>query len=119
MTPLFFNAIIKSMLFIQVNIKPVVRVYSIDTDVFVILISCLHQLNCKSMYLNWSTEEPINLTLIASSSGDEKAKGLAGFHVLTDCDTVEKFTCKSKETWTKHFLHADRKTLKAFCRYPQ
>ena len=90
-----------------------------DTDVFLILVSCFHQVNCKSMYLNWSTEELIDLTLIASSLDDEKAKALAGYHALTGCDTVEKFTSKSKEVWTKHFLQADSKILNAFCRYPQ
>ena len=58
-------------------------------------------------------------TLIPSSFGDEKAKALARFHVLTGCDTVEKFTSKSKEPWTKHFLQADSKILNAFCKYPQ
>ena len=119
MTPLSLNTIIKSMFFVQVNIEPVVHVYSNDTDVFVILVSCLHQLNCKSVYLNWSTEELIDLTLRASGLGNEKAKALAGFHVLTGCDPVEKFTGKSKEAWTKHFLQADSKVLNAFCRYSQ
>ena len=45
-----------------------------DTDVFVILASCLHQLYCKSMYLNWSMEEFIGLNLIASNLDDEKTK---------------------------------------------
>ena len=90
-----------------------------DTDVFVIFASCLHQLNCKSVYLNWSTEELIDLTLIASSLSDEKAKALAGFLALAGCDTVEKFKSKSKEAWIKHFLQADSKILNTFCRYPQ
>ena len=95
------------------------HVYSNNTDVFVIIVSHLHQPNCKSMCLNWLTKELINLNLIARSSGDKKAKALAGFHVLTGCDTVEKFTSKLKEAWTKLFLQADSKILKAFCRYPQ
>ena len=107
------------MFFVQVNIEPVVHVYSNDTDVFVILVSCLHQLNCNSMCLNLSTKELIDLTLTASSLGDKKAKGLTGFHALTGSDIVEKFTSKSKEAWTKHFLQADSKILNSFCRYSQ
>ena len=71
------------------------------------------------MYLDRSTIELIDLTLIVSSLGDEKAKALAGFHPLTGCDTVKKFSSKSKEAWTKHFLQADSKILNALCRYPQ
>ena len=71
------------------------------------------------MHLNWSNAELMDLTLIASSLDDEKAKPLAGFHALTGCDTVKKFTSKSNEAWTKHFLQADSKILNAFCRYPQ
>ena len=96
MAPLSLNAIIKSMFFPQVNIESVVRVYSKDTDVFILLVTRLHQLSCKSMQLNWSTEELIDLTLIASGYGDEKSKVFAGPHLLTGCDTVEKFTSKSK-----------------------
>ena len=69
--PLSLNVIIKSMFFIQVNNQLCV---SNDTDVFVILASCLHQLYCKSMYLNWSMEEFIGLNLIASNLDDEKTK---------------------------------------------
>ena len=63
-----------------------------DMYVFIIIASCLHQLNRKSMYLNWSTEELIDQTLIASSLGNEKTKALPGFYALAGCDTVEKFT---------------------------
>ena len=107
------------MFFAQFNIEPVESVYSNDTDVFVILVSCLHQLNCKSKYLNWLIEELIDLIFIASSPDDEKAEALAGFHVLSGCDTVEKFTSKSKEAWKKHFLQADSKISNTFCRYPK
>ena len=99
MTPLTINVFIKLMFFVQVNIEPIVSVYSTDKNA---------QLNCKSMYLNWSSEEVINLILITSSLDDEKAKALAGFPALTGCDTMEKFKGKSKEAWTK-FLQADCK----------
>ena len=70
------------------------------------------------MYLNWLTKELIDITLIACNLDDEKAKALAGFHALTGC--VKKFTIKSKEAWTKHFLQANSKVLNnPFCRYPQ
>ena len=113
------NAIIKSMFLVQVNIEPAVRVYFKNTDIFDILVFCLHQPNCKSMNLNWSTKELIDLTLMASSLGDEKPKAMAGFHVPTGCDTVEKFTSKSKETWKKHFLQAGSKIFNAFYWHPE
>ena len=68
----------------------------------------MHQLNCKSMYLNWSSEEVINLILIASSLDYKKAKALAWFPALTGCDTMEKFKGKSREAWTK-FLQVNCK----------
>ena len=80
--PLPLNIIIKLIFFVQVNIEAVVSVYSNNTDVFVILVSCFHQRNCKSMYLNRSTKELIDLTLLASSLDDEKVKALTGFHML-------------------------------------
>ena len=46
-------------------------------------------------------------------------KALPGFHALTGCDTVEKFTSKSKEALAKQFIEADSKTLNAFRRYHQ
>ena len=56
---------------------------------------------------------------MASSLGDEKPKAMAGFHVPTGCDTVEKFTSKSKETWKKHFLQAGSKIFNAFYWHPE
>ena len=102
MMPSFLNTIAKSIFFVQVNIEPVVRVCSNDTDAFVILVSCLQQLNCKSLHLNWSTEEHDSLlvsqlTFIACSLGDEKVKAFPEFHVLTCCDTIEQLISKSKE----------------------
>ena len=38
---------------------------------------------------------------------------------MTGCDTVKRFTSKSKEAWTKHFFQADSKISNAFCSYPQ
>ena len=49
-------------------------IYSNNIDVFVILVSCLHQLSCKSICLDWLTEVLISLHLIASSLGDEKSQ---------------------------------------------
>ena len=88
------------MFFVQVNIEQVLSVYSKDTDVFFILFA----LSELQISVNWSTEELIDLTLIASSLDDEKAKALPGFHALTGYGTVEKFTSKSKRPWSKHFL---------------
>ena len=48
---------------------------------------------------------------MASSLGDKKVKALPRFYALIGCDTVEKFTSKSKEAWAKHFLQADGKML--------
>ena len=89
-----------------------------DMYVFIIIASCLHQLNRKSMYLNWSTEELIDQTLIASSLGNEKTKALPGFHALAGCDTVEKFT-SNKRSMDKIVPSGWQQNLNAFCEYPQ
>ena len=39
--------------------------------------------------------------------GSEKVKTLIGFQCFGGYDTVEKFTRKSKDTWTKSYLNSD------------
>ena len=99
MTPLTINVLIKLMFFVQVNIEPIVSVYSTDKNAPAEL-----QINVPELVERRSYQS----NLITSSLDDEKSKALAGFPALTGCDTMEKFKGKSKEAWTK-CLQADCK----------
>ena len=83
------------------------RVKSNDIDVFTIMLSNYENLNDLILLIAWSSEKWINLTKIYEQLGAEKAKALIGFHCFSSCDTVEKITGKSKDTWTKSFLNSD------------
>ena len=51
--------------------------------------------------------------------GAEKAKTLIGFHCFSGCDTVEKFTRKTKDTWMKWFLNRELEVFKVFQLIPK
>ena len=51
--------------------------------------------------------------------GAEKAKTLIGFHCFSGCDTVEKFTRKTKDTWMKLFLNRELEVFKVFQLIPK
>ena len=61
----------------------------------------------------------ISLIKVYEQVGAEKAKALIGFHRFSGCNTVEKFTGKSKGTWTKSFLNSDLDVFKALQLLPK
>ena len=56
----------------------------------------------------------MNLTKIYVELGAEKAKALISFHYFSGCNTVEKDTRKSNDTWTKLFLNRNLDIFKVF-----
>ena len=85
----------------------VTYVKSNDTDVFTIMLGNYEKLNGLTLLIAKSNEKWINLTRECEWLGAGKVKALIDFHCFSDCDTDEKFTCKSKDSWAKSFLNID------------
>ena len=69
-----------------------------DTDVFTIMLGNYEKLDGLTLLITWSDEKWINLTEAYEQLGAEKEKARTGFHYFSGCDTIEKFTGKSKNT---------------------
>ena len=82
----------------------VVCVKSNNTDVFNLMLGNYEELNGLTLLIAWSNEKWIKLTKVYVQLGAEKAKALIGFHCFSGCDSVEKFTGKCKNTWTKKIV---------------
>ena len=91
----------------------VTYVKSNDTDVFTIMLGSYEKLNGLTLLIARSNEKWINLTREYEWLGAGKVKAVTGFHCFSNCDTDEKFTGKSKDSWTKSFLNIDS-IFKAF-----
>ena len=76
----------------------VVCVKSNDTDVFTIMLGNYEKLNGLTLLIAWPNEKWINLTKVYEQLGAKKANALIGFYCFSGCNTVEKFTRKSKDT---------------------
>ena len=81
----------------------VVCVKSNYTDVFTLMLGNYAKLNGLTLLIDWSNEKWINLTKVNEQLGAEKENAIIVFHCFSSCSTGEKFTGKSKDTWTKHF----------------
>ena len=90
-----------------------------DIDVSTIMLGNYEKLNGLILLIAWSNEKWINLTKVYELLETEKAKALIGFHCFSGCDTVERFTRKSKGTWTKPFLSSDLDVFKALQPLPR
>ena len=84
------------------------------TDVFTIMLGNYEKLNDLALLIAWSNEKQINLTKIYQHLGAEKPNVLIGIRCFSGCDTVDKFTKKPKDTWTKSFLKSDLDVFKRF-----
>ena len=92
-----------------------VLVFATDTDIAVLLIAHCHRLPCQNIYFGAKTDV-INIDVLHTFFGSERATCLLSFHSLTGCDTVRKFNIVSKESWTKPFLdvQSDQDLMIAF-----
>jgi hypothetical protein len=88
-------------------------VYSPDTDVFLLLIHYAESLP-QVMYFrtgNGDNFRDIDIKKCYEALGPENAKALLGFHTFTGCDQTGRFNGKSKSTWWKAFMKADRSII--------
>ena len=92
----------------------IVCVKSNDTDVFVIMLCLMHRLNCQQLLIEWFGEKWIDVTRVYREIGRTKAEALIGFHCFSGCDTVAKFSGKSKAKWTAVFLKSPPNIITAF-----
>ena len=77
------------------------------------------KINSLTLLIGWSNEKWINLTKVYDQPGAEKANALIGFQCFTGCDTVEKFTGKSKNECTKLFFSSNLDVFKGFQLLPR
>ena len=79
-------------------------VYSVDTDVFTLLLKHHNNIRCDKLLMHTVSGECIDISAVHDVLGGDIASALLSLHCLTGCDTVGKFNKKSKEFWTKVFL---------------
>ena len=93
-------------------------VLSPDTDVFLLLIY-YHQSRPHLTHLRTGTGEiqhNIEIQSCYEAIGVNHAQAILGFHVLTGCDQIGRFSGKTKLSWWKSFLKADNNILNALSR---
>ena len=75
-----------------------VVVQSPDTDVFIILLSCVQTLPCSLYFLTGTKNRNriIDLQVVSKCIGINLCRALIGLHVFTGCDTVSAFHGKGK-----------------------
>ena len=90
-------------------------VYSLDTDVFLLVVHFYESLP-QSLLFHTGRGKDLRIICIKScyeAIGPNRAKALLGLHTLTGCDQTEKFSGKSKSFGWKNFLHSDSETWDA------
>ena len=90
-------------------------VFSPDTDVFLLLIYYCESLPLVTYFRTGrgSDERDINIKQCFEALGARRSTAILGFHVLTGCDQIGRFSGKSKTTWWKSFMKADGEILQA------
>ena len=74
-----------------------VVVYSVDTDVFVLLLRHHDKIGCDTLYMNLFGGF-VNMTAILKSVGQMVCRALLSLHALTGCDTTGRFCGIGKGT---------------------
>ncbi|XP_070562293.1 uncharacterized protein [Ptychodera flava] len=82
-----------------------------DTDVFMLAVSCAHQLQSQ-LFLHQTSKngQIIHINKITEALGDETAQALVGLHVFSGCDSVSAFRGKGKKKMANMLLMSDTYT---------
>ena len=90
-------------------------VFSPDTDVFLLLIYYCESLPLATYFRTGRgfDERDINIKQCFEVLGAGRSAAILGFHVLTGCDQIGRFSGKSKITWWKSYMKADDDILQA------
>ncbi|XP_070535408.1 uncharacterized protein [Ptychodera flava] len=82
-----------------------------DTDVFMLAVSCAHQLQGQ-LFLHQTSKngQIIHINKITEALGDETAQALVGLHVFSGCDSVSAFRGKGKKKMANMLLTSDTYT---------
>ena len=85
-----------------------VTIRTTDTDVVVLAVSVVNQLNISELWVAFGSGKNFRIIgahIIARNLGQRRAKSLPLFHNLTGCDTMSSFTGRGKKTcwdvWNK------------------
>ena len=68
----------------------IVKVYSSDTDVFLLLLSHSDKINCQSLFM-CLVKGNVDIKLLCEKLGNDTSKALLTLHALTGCDTTGRF----------------------------
>ena len=80
-----------------------VTVYGNDSDLFALLLMHYKSIDCNELYMK-SHSGYTSITAVYNFLGHDVATAVLSLHALTGCDTIGKFSGKSKEFWTGKFL---------------
>ncbi|XP_070581399.1 uncharacterized protein [Ptychodera flava] len=82
-----------------------------DTDVFMLAVSCAHQLQGQLILHQTSTNgQIIHINKVVEALGDRTAEALVGLHVFSGCDSVSAFKGKGKKKMANMLLANDSYT---------
>ena len=82
-------------------------VYSSDTDVYFLLINHCNRFQCKNIYQQLVSGF-VKINDIVHILGGLCSTAILVFHGITGCDTVGRFSGKSKEFWFRRFMSFER-----------
>ena len=82
-------------------------VYSSDTDIYFLLINHCNRFQCKNIYQQLVSGF-VKINDIVHILGGLCSTAILVFHGITGCDTVGRFSGKSKEFWFRRFMSFER-----------
>ena len=91
----------------QTQRNGILHVWSPDTDVLLLFIYYMPHLP-RDTFLFWQ-QKTYDIFGLYSHIGQQKVKGLMGWHALTGSDTTGKFARRGKMTWWHLFIDLDEK----------
>ena len=93
-------------------------VVSLDKDVFLLLVHYYEQLPNSTGFRTGSgkNEPTISVQRCFEALGSKRAEAILGFHVLTGCDQIGRFSGKSKSSWWQEFLKCNEDALIALAK---
>ena len=96
-----------------------VVVHANDTDIFVLLVRHLNEIDCNQLYMQLNATESVDITAVSQVLDVDLSSVLMSVHCITGCDTVGKFAGKTKEKWIEEFLKlsTNSEVIKALIRF--
>ena len=75
-----------------------VTIFSPDTDVFLLALSCVHSLESTALYVLASQGTVYDMNTVKDSFTEKECNALLGLHSFSGCDSVSSFRNKGKKS---------------------